>query len=538
MDKNKNVLLKAVLDTSGISGTDIAKVQKILDKYTVKLAVDVDQAHLIDSVNRVLPSVLKELKNIPGVEIPININGDLLAKSVTQVVNDNKQLQTELGKTIALANKATQTESGQMDIKSQGISKFSNSLKNQFKKAGESFSQLFTVSSILSAGIDKTKETLSELKEVDTLLTQIGKSNNSLSKSDLSQIESNSFEVASDYGKKAADYISNVQVMSQAGYENVESMATLSTAIQSTGDLTSELANKYIIATDKAYQLEGSVNTLSKVLDGSNNITNNNAITMTELAEGMSIVGSQAANSGIAIEETTAALATMTASTQQSGSDMATAFKGILLNLQQVTDADEGIDSVSLRNYEQACTALNVSLKETKNGVTSLRQPMDILSDLSAAYSNLSSSDEKKSNLLSSLGGQDQAIALDALLSNWNMYEKMLQEYNNGSGSMQREAEKTTSSIEGSLNRLSNTWTSTVSNVANSDAIVTGINTLNGLLSVVNNITGALGSWGSLGLGAGLFASIKNVGRVKTSTLLKYADITCVLSDTIVFMYA
>ena len=35
---------------------------------------------------------------------------------------------------------------------------------------------------------------------------------------------------------------------------------------------------------------------------------------------------------------------------------------------------------------------------------------------------------------------------------------------------------------------------------------------LNGLLTGVNNLTDALGSLGSIGLGVGLFAGLKNVG--------------------------
>ena len=72
----------------------------------------------------------------------------------------------------------------------------------------------------------------------------------------------------------------------------------------------------------------------------------------------------------------------------------------------------------------------------------------------------------------------------------------------------------------GSLNRLSNTWTATVSNIANTDAIVTGVNALNGLLNVVNALTSALGPLGSVGLGAGLFMGLKNEGRGKMFPLL------------------
>ena len=100
--------------------------------------------------------------------------------------------------------------------------------------------------------------------------------------------------------------------------------------------MTADLANSYIIATDKAYDMKGSVTELTKTLDGANNITNHNAVNMTELAEGMKVVGSQAASSQMSVEETTAAIGTLVAVTQQGGSEMGNAFKGILMNLRQI----------------------------------------------------------------------------------------------------------------------------------------------------------------------------------------------------------
>lgn len=92
------------------------------------------------------------------------------------------------------------------------------------------------------------------------------------------------------------------------------------------------------------------------------------------------------------------------------------------------------------------------------------------------------------------------------------MYEEMLQQFEDGNGSMQREAEKTANSWEGVSNKVSNTLNDIIENVANSDAIITTLNGFNSLLQLVNKLTDALGSLGTIGLGAGLFAGIKNVG--------------------------
>ena len=96
-----------------------------------------------------------------------------------------------------------------------------------------------------------------------------------------------------------------------------------------------------------------------------------------------------------------------------------------------------------------------------------------------------------------------------------DMYDKMLGDYSEGEGSAWREAEKSVDNLTGRLSILSNTWTDTVENIVDSNALKTGVGVLNSLLSIVNKLTDALGSIGSIGLGAGLIAGIKNVGGLK-----------------------
>lgn len=286
------------------------------------------------------------------------------------------------------------------------------------------------------------REAITELKEIDILLTEISKANDKLTQSQLAEIGSNSFGIASKYGKKASDFLVAVQEMSRAGYPAAEAMGELSTAAQGAGDMTADVANQFIIAADKAYKMNGSVEELTKTLDGINYITNNNAVNMSELSEGFSIVSSTAASFGVDANELTAALGTMSATTQQSGSEVARAFRAILLNIRQVSDEEENINAEGLTKYEKACNALGVSLKEVKDGVLQLRDPMEVLKELSVEYNKLGESDLRRTELLNSVGGKLRSTQLDALLRQWDMYEDMLQQYANGSGSMAREANK------------------------------------------------------------------------------------------------
>lgn len=347
------------------------------------------------------------------------------------------------GRVTAERLKYIETELKKIDTQQRGMGKLGLAFKDQWTQAVDSFKTWLSASSAVMLVVSKTKEAVTELKEIDTILTEISKTNDKLSKSDLKNIGNNAFETASKYGKKATDYLSGVQEASRAGYENAENIAELSTAAQGAGEMTAELANSYIIATDKAYGMEGSVQKLTQTLDGANEITNHNAVNMTELAEGMKVVGSQAASSQISVEETTAALGTLIAVTQQGGSQMGNAFKGILMNLRQVTGEVDGeeIDQESLTKYEKACEALGVSLSEVKDGAVSLKEPMQILKELSAEYTKLDKDDAKRANLLSAIGGKYRANALNAILENWSTYENMLQQYADGDGSMAEEAD-------------------------------------------------------------------------------------------------
>lgn len=553
MDSNQfSVIIQTVLEKSGIT-KEMSEVQKIVNNNMVKIVPQLETASIKNNLKEVSKLIANTLNNSLGGDF--KISGNDVFKAITASMNEAnvaaKKLASEMDRvsamtkfqnymsnntkitkdaknslldwinTIETADDLTRddlrninSDFKKLDTSMRSLGKLGYSWTDKFKQTIEKFGGWTLATGSLMTGIQKFKNAITELKEIDTLITEISKANSDLSKTDLANITNDSFDVASKYGKSATDYLSGVQEMSRAGYDAAESMAELSTAAQGAGDMTADLANKYIIATDNAYKLNGNVKALTETLDGSNNITNNNAVNMTELAEGMSVVGSQAASSGIAINETTAALGTMIAATQQSGSEMANAFKGILMNLQQVTGEVDGeiIDEESLTKYEEAADNLGVSLSEVKNGIVTLKEPMQILKELSEEYTKLDKMDAKRANLLSAVGGKYRANALNAILENYSMYEKMLQEYADGTGSMAREAEKTANSWEGSLNRVNNTWTDTVENVANSDAIITMINSFNGLLSVINNVTGSLGSLGTLTTGIGAVLGAKGLG--------------------------
>ena len=135
---------------------------------------------------------------------------------------------------------------------------------------------------------------------------------------------------------------------------------------------------------------------------------------MTELANATKLVASQAAQSGVAEDEMTAAISTMIATTQQGGEIAARAFKGILMNLQQVTgelDDGEVIDETKLQKVEKRLTGVGVAMKEVKDGTVSLRDPMQVLEELAQVYNSLPDDSVEKAGIISDLGGKIYLVA-------------------------------------------------------------------------------------------------------------------------------
>lgn len=112
-----------------------------------------------------------------------------------------------------------------------------------------------------------------ELKDINSILTEISKTSD-LTTSELKDLGDASFDAASEYGRTASDYLTGVQEMSRSGFygQQAEDLARLSILGQAAGDMTADVSNSYLLATNAAYQYEGSVEKLNAVLDGQNMI--------------------------------------------------------------------------------------------------------------------------------------------------------------------------------------------------------------------------------------------------------------------------
>ena len=366
------------------------------------------------------------------------------------------------------------------EIKAAGLEgqTFFEMLKEKVAK----FSGWMSLTTVISTLAGTFRDAVEELKEVDTILTEVSKTSD-LTDSQLKDLGDTAYNVANKYGATATGYLTGVQEMYRAGKENADQLAEISLLAQTAGDLTADVANDYILATDAAYDFKGNAEELTKVLDGQNQVTNLNAVSMNDLAAATSEAASMAAQSGVQIDQLTALIATATSRTRESGDETGNAIKSLFVNLQDTTNKQ------IVKTFEQA----GISMTEFVDGSEQLKTPIELLKELSEVYNAAPEGSTLKANILSDIGGKYRANTLAAILSGWSDYEKILTDYANGSGSAMREAEKTANSWEGQLNKLSNSWTNLVKNVVDSDVIEKGIGLASSGVDVLDDLIDKLG---------------------------------------------
>ena len=198
-----------------------------------------------------------------------------------------------------------------------------------------------------------------------------------------------------------------IQEMSRSGYygKNAENMANLSVLAQAAGDLTSDTANSYLLASNAAYNYQGNVEKLNAVLDGQNEITNKNSVSMEDMAAATTKAASMASEMGVAEDSLSAMIGTIEARTKASGKEVGTGIKSLLINLQNINN------SKIVSTLDKA----GISMTELKDGVEQMRDPISILEDLQKVFNSLDESDPLRSEILTNIGQKYHAKACVAV---------------------------------------------------------------------------------------------------------------------------
>jgi TP901 family phage tail tape measure protein len=382
-------------------------------------------------------------------------------------------------------------------------------LTNSTNVLGDTFSHIvgkITVWQVVNAAVAKVKRSFTEaidtMKQVDTEMTAIQKVTGNTS-AEMEKLGDTAYEAASKYGVAVTDYLESVGTFAKAGYKDMsEDMAELATKTQLVGDVTSGIANQFLLSADAAFKFEGNVTALNTVLDKANEIENNYATSIQKMAEGFPIVANVASMANMSIDELMAALGTITAVTQESGTKAATALRALILNIIGDTETEiedgvawtkEEIESLNDALWIYAEDAMKAAQESGK-----IVDPMKAIAALSQAYKDGLLSQAELAELESKLGGKLRTNQLDALITNYDMYAEMLDKVANSAGSADKEVEIMLTSWDAKAKILNNTWTKFIADTVDSNWAKGFLDTLTWLIDGFGNLGTAVTIFGGV----------------------------------------
>ena len=438
----------------------------------------------------------------------VTINAiDNMSATLQRLQNQLNQLQATAGN----INVGGGQGGGNNNAAAQAARQAAREAEQAERRLREMFSSLGDI--VMDKFVSSLKSALSEIQKIDDELVVVRRITGKTSK-ELEGMTKHAHEVASKYGVAASDYLQGVSTFTRAGYgEQAEDLAELSVKLQRAGDVTADVANAYMTAVDKAYNFQGSVEALSAAMDGANQIGNEYATNVAEIAAGIGKVASIAATGHVGIDELTAALGTITAVTQRSGNEAATALRAIFLNIMgdTTTEIEEGAKWTAgeIEGLSDVLKMYAPEVVAAAEATNSLIDPMVAIGALADSYEKGILTESKLFTMVSDIGGKLRTNQLMVLIKNWKMYEDMLNTFHGATGSIDREIANSMDSITVKIQQIQNTWTAMVN-----DTISQGL--IKGVLDGVNTAIKAVGNLGNalqLVLGIVTMAKSRSIGQ-------------------------
>ncbi len=442
-----------------------------------------------------LDAVVESLKKKPDISIsiqglPKNMgNAEESAKAAAKYINAQANMIKAQNQLAVEQERTRQAIAGQaaQEIKAQAAA-------DGLVQTQQQYNRLWTVleHQIMNAVIQNVRKATNELKAMNAEMVSIQKVTGATD-AEMQRLKDSAFEVAGNLGSTPSDYLASVTKWAQAGYKGLsDQLGELSAKTQVVGDVNEETANKFLLAVDAAYKYKGNVGQLTQVLDGANEISNNYATSVDKLANGMGIVSSLAEQAGMKVEETMAAIGTITVKTQESGNSAARALRALILNIQGSTeieiDAETGErwTEDEIQRTAAALSKLNVATREYKDGIMSLRNPMEVIGELAEKYQKGLVTEAQLQEVVASLGGKVRSNQLMALIQGFDTYQKMIETYKDSVGSADKELEIYRNGWEAKSNRLVAQWTQFVESFKASDLSMTVLDIGNAFLEWAN----------------------------------------------------
>ena len=404
------------------------------------------------------------------------------------------QAEERTKQSIEKTNQAALRANAQMSAGAEETAAATDRLATSVNRVSEAFTGWVT-RNIWNSLRNGLRDALNTMKEMDTQLTTIRRVSG-MSEGEVSKYQQQAYDVSSRYGVKPADYLSNVVAYTRAGYGDLAGdLAEVTTKLQVVGQVSQDVATQMLLAVDAAYKLEGGSEALGAVMDGVVAIGDHYATSVEKIAEGIGIIAPIAAQAHVGIDELSAAIGTITADTQRSGTEAARALRYVFLNILKntSTEVEEGVTLTEdeIEGFQDVLEYFIPDVLRTADALGEVVNPMEALGAIAKGVDAKIIDEAELFSMLEKVAGKLRASQVLSLVRDWDKYSEMLTLFGNSVGETDSKVEVALSSWESKANMLSASFTKLFGNVLNSSMVKGGLDALKGLVDLLNVGDGA-----------------------------------------------
>ena len=519
--KNITASLQSTFDSmKGMSGQELVTQADKLEQEFKAVKVSVDQAKL--SYDKLMQPASKE--KISSTLLKVQKLLDNNTKVTENVKNEWQGYVNRLssGSDIAVKEindiniRLKQTESNMRRMGKLGFSWI-----DKLKQAWEKFGGWGFATGTMMTLYNQIRRIPQEVYEIDTAMTNLYKVTDETS-SKYNQFLESSSKSAHDLGRSISSLVEQTANWAKLGFslDEAEQLAKISSIYANVGEVDNDTAVSDMVTAMKAFNIEASDSIT--IVDKLNKLGNEYATSAAALGDGLSRSASAMSTSGTDINKTLAMLTGGTEITQNAsefgnflkvGSMRIRGMKGELEMLGE--EVDETVDSISkVQTQILNRTGGKVNIFDDMGN---FRDYYDIMEDISKVYNDLN--DPDKADLTEILFGKQRGNQGAALIQAFQsgQIQKALEATLNAEGSAMQEQERWMESLEAKIEQFEATFQSLSSTVLDSGLLKWFVDFGTGAVKVLDTVVDKLGSLGTIGLGAGLFAGVKNTGKCRIS---------------------
>lgn len=391
---------------------------------------------------------------------------------------------------------------------------FFDILKNSgFHQLAAQMAGMFGFYDVINLG----KEAISTIVSLDDALVDLKKTT-AMNSTQLEDFYYDANDVAKQMGVTTEEIITQASAWSRLGYSSQEAattMAKLSSKFASISPgMSTDEAQEGLVSIMKAFDIDPD-DVETEIMDKVNVLGNKFAEENQDVIEGL--------------KRSAAAMSAM----GQSFTDTAALFTGGMEILQDSESMGTALRTLSMRvrGYDEETNQLSDDLVNVTGEVADLtktaqdsqgvslftdatqehyRSMVKYLGDIADRWDQIS--EKNQTELLQKLFGKNRANAGAAIIQNFDQVRAAIEAMDKSAGSSEAEMSEIESSLSYKINALKETWVGCVQDMVDRGDLGTIVTGLIKVSEAVTFLLDKLGILGSIGLGAGIFSGIKNVG--------------------------